>query len=264
MSAEPQSREVAVNVLPCRVWEKGAGDPLVYLPGIGGLPRWTGLLDMLAARRRVIAPSLPGFPGGRGHDQLDTHFDWLLATHDLLHAAGVAGADAMAMAVSVSGALLADVAAVWPKDVGRLILIAPFGLFDSDDPPTDVWAQRPGQLNSLMCVGRETYDNFVAQPVDADPTEWKVQQLRALEAAARYLFPLGNTGLESRLKRIRHDTLLIWGEHDQVMPLSYAEKFRQKLGGHSELHLVPNAGHLADLDQAAGVAKRIESFLNNA
>src|SRR5690606_15407581 len=98
--------------------------------------RWTPFLEQLASNYEVVAPSLPGFPGAAGHDALDTHFDWLLATHDLLAAADLAGADLMA--VSVAGALAADAAGVWPDLVRRLVLVAPFGLFDAHEPATDI------------------------------------------------------------------------------------------------------------------------------
>ncbi len=52
----------------------------------------------------------------------------------------------------------------------------------------------------------------------SDPTEWKVEQMRALEASARFLFPTGNTGLAARLYRIHCPVLLLRGSVDKVMP----------------------------------------------
>lgn len=259
MSSELAVRKVTVNGQACRVWEKGQGAPLVFLPGIGGLPRWTPLLDRLAGARRVIAPSLPGFPGGVGHDVLDTHFDWLLATHDLLHAAAGAGADVMA--VSVSGALAADAAGVWPELIGKLVLLAPFGLFDPAEPAADVWAQRPGHLAGLLCRDQQVYKAFIEQPEDADPIEWKVEQMRALEAAARFLFPTGNTGLGARLARIRNAALLLRGSADRVIPASYLARMAEGMSGAVAQREIAGAGHLADLDAPEEVATAVLAFL---
>lgn len=253
-----QTKMVMVNGHPSRVWSKGEGEPIAYLPGVGGLPKWIPFLDHLAAERRVIAPSLPGFPGAAGHDALDTHLDWLLATHDLLVAAGARGADLIAC--SISGALAADVAALWPELVNRLILIAPFGLFEASDPPADIWAQRPGHLNGLLCADVAIYKELIAQPDDADAIEWKVEQMRALEAGARFLFPTGNTGVRARLNRVTAKTLLVWGALDRVMPISYAERFRQRLPRGTELIQIPSAGHLAEIDAPAAVARAILDF----
>ena len=259
MSMELAVRTVAVNGQPCRVWEKGQGAPLVFLPGIGGLPKWTPFLDRLASARRVIAPSLPGFPGGVGHDALDTHFDWLLATHDLLYGAAGVGGDVMA--VSVAGALAADCAGVWPGLIGKLVLLAPFGLFDPAEPAADVWAQRPGHLPALLCRDQQTYKAFIEQPLAADPIEWKVEQMRALEAAARFLFPTGNTGLGARLSRIRNPVLLLRGSADRVIPASYLARMAKGITGPVMQREVAGAGHLADLDAPEESAAMVLEFL---
>lgn len=259
VSGAPATGTVTVNGHPCRVWSQGDGPPLGFLAGVGGLPRWTPFLVALARDYRVIAPSLPGFPGGTGHDVLDTHFDWLLATHDLLREAGLEGADLVAS--SVAGALAADAAAVWPGLVGRLVLIAPFGLFDPAEPALDLWAQRPGHLASALCRDAETYKAYVEQPPEADPIEWKVEQMRAQEAAARYLFPTGNTGLARRLARLRNPLLLLRGAEDRVIPASYLARMAEGVRGTVAMDTIAAAGHLAELDQPAAVAARVRAFL---
>ena len=62
--SEPTTTTVEINGFPCRVWTKGKGPKLGFLAGLGGLPRWLPFLDRLAETRTVIAPSLPGYPGG--------------------------------------------------------------------------------------------------------------------------------------------------------------------------------------------------------
>src|ERR1700712_3381917 len=127
---------IEVNGFPTRVWRKGSGPRLGFLAGMGGLPRWMPFLDELAKSRTVIVPSLPGFPGGdRGHTVLDSHLDWLLGLRETLDKAGLAGADLAGSSVGAS--LAAEIAALWPTTVGKLALIAPFGLYDETNPPTE-------------------------------------------------------------------------------------------------------------------------------
>src|ERR1700733_13500658 len=119
-----------------RIWRKGAGPKSGFLAGFGGLPRWVPFLDELARTRTVIVPSLPGFPGGdRGHTVLDSHLDWLLAVREILDQADLAGPGLVGD--SGGAPLAAEIAALWPAPVGKLALIAPFGLFDVNNPPTD-------------------------------------------------------------------------------------------------------------------------------
>src|SRR5262245_16886443 len=216
--SEPETLTVDVNGFATRVWRKGSGPKLGFLAGFGGLPRWVPFLDELAKSRTVIVPSLPG--GDRGHSALDTHLDWLLAVRELLAKAGLEGADLAGSSVGAS--LAAEMAALWPASVRRLALIAPFGLFDEADPPTDPWAQRADALPGLMCAGRGMCTAWKAVPEGANSVDWPIEQTRANEAAARIFWPLGNTKLEKRLKLIGAPTLLIWGENDAIMPRSYA------------------------------------------
>ena len=109
----PAVRSVEVNGFACRVWEKGDGEPIGVLAGIGGFQRWTPFLEALSQSRRVVVPSLPGFPGGEGHEVLDTQLDWLLATHDLLTAADLTGTDLVGVS---GGAALAAALGEVPRE----------------------------------------------------------------------------------------------------------------------------------------------------
>lgn len=254
--SEPETQSIDINGFPTRVWRKGSGPKLGFLAGFGGLPRWVPFLDRLAEKRTVIVPSLPGFPGGdRGHTVLDTHLDWLLALRALIEKSGLEGADLAGSSVGAS--MAAEVAALWPRAVRKLALIAPFGLFDEGDPATDPWAQRAPDVPGLMCADPEIWNRLKAVPEGANSVEWPIEQTRASEAAARIFWPLGNTKLEKRLKLIDAPTLLIWGEQDRIMPRSYAEKFRAGIKGPTELRVVAGAGHLAELDRPDETAEAI-------
>jgi pimeloyl-ACP methyl ester carboxylesterase len=253
--SDPIERSVAVDGVPCRIWEKGSGQPLAYLAGLAGLPRWTPFLDRLAEHRRVIAPSLPGFPGATGHDKLDTLLDWIAAALDLLEGAGSSGGDLVG--ASVGGALAAEVAAMAPGLVRRLVLIAPFGLYDAAMPPLDLWGQKPGILPTLLTARPDPYKAFTAPPDSADDNEWPIIQSRANEAAARLLWPLADTRLARRLHRIRCPTLVLWGADDKVLSPRYAERFAEGIAGKTTVKLIPGAGHLADLDAPGACAEAV-------
>ncbi len=256
----PETLTIDVNGYATRVWRKGSGPKLGYLAGFGGLPRWMPFLDELAKSRTVIVPSVPGFPGGdRGHSILDSHLDWMLVMRQLLEKADLEGADIAGSSVGAS--LAADVAALWPASVRKLALIAPFGLFDEKDPPTDPWAQRADQVAGLMCADPEIYKGMKAAPEGANSIEWPIEQVRASEAAARIFWPLGNTRIEKRLSLIKAPTLLLWGEQDRIMPRSYADKFAKGIAGPTTIKTIAGAGHLAELDKPAETARAILDFL---
>jgi pimeloyl-ACP methyl ester carboxylesterase len=257
--SEPETTTVEINGLPCRVWRKGSGPALGFLAGLGGLPRWVPFLDKLAEQRTVIVPSLPGYPGALGHNLLDSHLDWVLAVRGLVGAAGLEGADLAGS--SVGAAFAAELAAIWPGAVRRLALIAPFGLFDEKDPPTDPWAQRGDAIAGLMCADPAVWNRLKEPPPGSNSPEWTIEQTRASEAAARTFWPLGNTRLEKRLPLITAPTLLLWGAEDKVMPQRYAQRFAAAIKAKSEVVVIPQAGHLAELDRPDAVAEAILTWM---
>lgn len=258
---ELKTSTVEVNGFPCRVWTKGSGPKVGFLAGLGGLPRWLPFLDELAQTRTVIAPSLPGYPGGgTGHSVLDTHLDWVLAVRQILDKAGLAGCDLVG--ASVGGAFAAEIAAIFPGHVKKLALLAPFGLFDEKSPATDPWAQRRDDVAGLMCADPQKWTAMVSPPEGANSIEWPIEMVRASEAAARAFWPLGATRLEKRLGLIAAPTLLLWGEKDSVIPASYARKFATAMNGSgARIETVPDAGHLAYLDRPDAVAKAVLAHL---
>jgi pimeloyl-ACP methyl ester carboxylesterase len=255
----PALRTVEVNGAPCRVWERGAGAPLGVLAGFGGFPRWTPFLEELASERRVVVPSLPGFPGALGHDRLDDLADWVCATLDLLEAAGLAGADLVGL--SVGGALAAEAVAFSPAVAERLVLVAPFGLYDENEPTADPWAQRLEDVPALLCADAGRFAAEMLPAGGEDAVERQIVVLRAFEAAARLLWPTGDLGLRKRLHRIRKPTLLVWGGADRVVPPGYAKRFADAIAGPTEIRSIEGAGHRADLDAPEALAEAILRFL---
>jgi pimeloyl-ACP methyl ester carboxylesterase len=191
---------------------------------------------------------------------LDTHLDWVLAVRDIIDKAGLAGADLIGS--SVGGSFAAELAAIWPEKVRQLVLIAPFGLFDANDPAADPWAQRADELPALMTAQPEVYKALKEMPAGANSIEWPIEQTRAAEAAARIFWPVGNTGLERRLPLIRAATLVLWGERDHLLPRSYATVIASAIGAKAEIRVVTGAGHLAELDEPDAVAAAILDFID--
>jgi pimeloyl-ACP methyl ester carboxylesterase len=191
---------------------------------------------------------------------LDNHLDWVLAAHRLVQLAGLDGADLAGS--SVGGSLAAEIAAIWPQSVQRLALLAPFGLFDEQDPATDPWAQRAPDLPGLLCADPARWDALKTEPEGQNSPEWPIEQTRAAEAAARIFWPLGNTKLEKRLPLITAPTLLLWGEQDRIMPRSYADKLARGIKGKTEIKVIQGAGHLAELDKPDETAAAILGWTN--
>jgi pimeloyl-ACP methyl ester carboxylesterase len=245
-----------------RVFEKGAGRTVGVLGGLLGFARWTPFLEALSLRHHVVVPSLPGHPGGGDFRMLDDLPDWICATLDLLDAADLEGADLVGFG---PGALLAAECAVFSRtSVGKLVLASPFGLFDEREPVADLWARRPNEQAATFSAQPDAFARDVlAPPPGVDADEHRIVQLRALEAAARLLWPTGDRGLAKRLHRIRSETLLVFGERDAVVPVSYAKRFAAGISAGARTRILPGAGHAIDFDAPEALASAIEEFLGD-
>lgn len=259
MSA-PGERRVSAAGREARVREKGEGAPLGVLCGLLGWPTWPPFLEALAATRRVVAPAWPGMPGGGDFRDLDDLPDWVAATLDLLEAAGLDGADLVGL--GPGGALAAEVAAFAPGMVRRLVLVAPFGLFDEAEPVADVWARRASELPALYSARPEAFAEAVlACPEGHDEVEWQIAQVRAMEAVARLFWPTCDRGLGKRLHRVRCETLLIHGGDDRVVPPAYARRFADAIAGPTTIRSIDGAGHRVDFDAPEELAWIVAEFI---
>lgn len=244
-----------------RVWTAGSGPKLGVFAGFGGLLQWTPFLARLAETRTVIVPSLPGFPGGggRSHVGLDSQLDWLLLVRELLNGCMLEGEDLLG--ISLGAGLAADVTAVWPHKTKTLALVSPLGLCDGDSPVADPWGVTSQNLPKLLCADPAAMEAHQKMPDGEDELEWEVSQIRAGEAAARLLWPNGDIGLGKRIGRIFCDTLIVWGEEDQVVPVSYHPLYRNGPAGSVTEKIIAGAGHQADFDQPDQLADVINDFL---
>lgn len=65
----------------------------------------------------------------------------------------------------------------------------------------------------------------------------------------------------SDLPVIHQETLIIWGEHDQIFPLELGNRLKRHLGDGAELVLFKDAGHAVHLEKPAEFNNKLKKFL---
>ncbi len=230
-NVRPEQHRIAVGPATIAYQVAGSGPPVVLLHGLSGSSRWWRRnIGALASHRRVYIVDLIGFGASRGRSRFvlaeaaSTLIRWL----DPLGLARIS-----LVGHSMGGLIAAELAADAPERVDRLILVDPAVLpFDSR---FSTHALR--LLRELRYLSPSFLPVLVADALRAGPgTLWRATV--ALLAA----------DLRSKLGQIRARTMLIWGEHDALVPLAAADQLAQYLH-YDQLAIIESAGHVPMWDR---------------
>jgi pimeloyl-ACP methyl ester carboxylesterase len=254
MSIRSYLLDVAAGRRKVRVFEAGEGRPLVFLHGAGGLTEDNPFLAALAGRWHVFAPLLPGYGDSEGAESLRDMLDVTLHSFDVLDALGLDRP--ILVGHSLGGMIAAEMAAVAPREVERLGLIAPAGLWLDEHPIPDLFSKLPHELPALLFHDPAFGERIMTAGADLDDPKFLeafiIRNTRQLAMAGKLLFPIPDRGLAERLYRIRARTVLVWGESDQVIAPAYGDAFRRAIVG-AELVRVASAGHMVVIEQPEAV-----------
>jgi len=260
--------------------ERGAGSPLVYLPGLFDGPE-SPLVTGLAEHYRVLVPANPGTAGSRGEEHLWDLHDALCYYLDLLDAIGFERGPLVGHCLG--GMFAAELAAIAPDRFSPVVLINPFGIWRDDLGALDLFAATEDELHVALfgsgpppAFGPSSAVTPDARTPDArtpdartpvsggaegtGDVERRLARARALAGAARFLWPIPDRGLSRRAHRISADTLLIWGSEDRICPLAEGVRLHGLIGG-SRLEILDGAGHLPQYSHPEVVLGAVEEFL---
>ncbi|KAL2906084.1 putative hydrolase YugF [Bienertia sinuspersici] len=71
----------------------------------------------------------------------------------------------------------------------------------------------------------------------------------------------------ANLPKINQNTLIIWGEHDQIFPIELGHRLKSMcryIGESAELVTIKKAGHAVNLEKPKVIYKNMKSFLLNS
>ena len=246
----------------CRVLEAGSGAPLLFLHGAGGLLVDNPFLDALARRHHVFAPEWPGYGESTGEELLEDMLDFTLHGWDLADALGLSRPHLVGH--SMGGMIAAEMACVAPRDVGKLVLAAPAGLWIDAHPIPDIFAMLPFQFADVLFHDPARGQGLLTAGADLSDMDalkdFYLGNQRRLSMAGKILFPIPNRRLSKRLYRLGAPTLLVWGASDKLIPPVYAEAWAASVPG-ATVKLVPEAGHMLPYEQPVAFAAAVADFL---
>lgn len=200
---EPAHLELDGAAVDYRV--TGAGRDLLVLHGLSGSWRWwTQLVHLLEPHLRLHFVGLPRL----GRVRAGEIAPWLSR---VLDAARLGTVDVVGH--SLGGLLAAELAAQHPERVRRLVLVAPAGI--SCD--RGVLQRSLPLFGELLDVGGRL-PTIVADAVRTGPV--------SLVHGVAYIW---ERDLRPELHTVAAPTLLVWGDHDRLVPARVAEEWQRLL-----------------------------------
>ena len=249
--------------------EVGDGPPVVLVhgsgPGVTAYANWRLTMPGLAPAFRVLAPDMAGFgfsdkPGG-----VADLAAWVGQIIGFLDALGIERASVVGN--SFGGSIGIRLATDHPDRVDRLVLMGATGIsFPITEGLDQVWGYQPSFENMRRILDYFAYSRELGNDELAE-VRYRAALAPGVQEAFSALFPAPRqrwveaiTTPEEKIKAIPHETLIIHGREDQVIPLDNAYRLLGLIE-RSELHVFGRCGHWSQIEWADDFNALLVRFL---
>jgi 2-hydroxymuconate-semialdehyde hydrolase len=278
MSQNPEiANAIQTGAFTTNYHDVGSGAPVLLIhgsgPGVSAWANWRLLLPVLAQNRRVIAPDMRGFgfterPANPAQAGAYTMAGWVQQAVDLLDALKIERADLVGN--SFGGALALALAIKHPQRVRRLVLMGSVGVpFEITTGLDAVWGYTPSintmrQLLDIFAFSRALVTDELAQlRYQASIQPGLQEAFAAMFPAPRQRWVDAMASPEAAIRALPHETLVVHGREDQVIPLGNSLTLSQWIP-QAQLHVYGQCGHWTQIEHAARFARLVENFLAEA
>jgi pimeloyl-ACP methyl ester carboxylesterase len=260
-----------------KVWllENGRGAPLLYLHGFADIhsvkESWMPFHERLATKAQVIAPAHPGCAQSNENEDIETIEDVVFHYLEFLDTLNIPRFDLVGSCVG--GWIAAEIAARHPEKIRKLVLIGAAGLFVPGALVGDVFMMAQPErgssyagLRNMLFASDDHPKALEFFPDGMGDIEEELRRYQMLRFGSRIGFKppyFYNRPLRNRLHRITAPALVIWGEHDHMVPLSHGETYAKAMPQAQPLRIIPNAGHSVHVEQPELIAQIASDFLAN-
>ncbi len=273
-AANPEiGQRIRTGSFETNLHDLGQGAPLLMIhgsgPGVSAYANWRLAMPALAAARRVIAPDMVGFgftdrPAGVAY----TMATWVQQALDVLDALGVQQADVVGN--SFGGGLALALAIQAPQRVRRLVLMGSVGVpFAITEGLDAVWGYQPSfesmrRLMDWFAFDRSLVTDELAQlRYQASIRPGFQESFAAMFPAPRQRWVDAMASAEANIRALPHQTLVIHGREDQVIPLQTSLTLATLIP-RAQLHVFGQCGHWTQIEHAARFNRLVADFLAEA
>lgn len=252
------------------VHDHGAGAPVMLIhgsgPGVSAWANWRGVIPALATRARVIAPDMVGFGfTDRPAGIVWSRETWVRQALDLMDALGLERVDLVGN--SFGGAIALALAIARPERVRRLVLMGSVGVSFPITPGLEaVWGYEPSLAAMRALLDVFAFDRGLVTDELAE-LRYRASIRPGFQESFSALFPAPRqrhvealASAEADIRALRHETLILHGREDQVIPLAVSVRLAGLID-RAQLHVFGRCGHWTQIEQAARFNRLVGDFL---
>jgi pimeloyl-ACP methyl ester carboxylesterase len=260
VASDWREEQVTIAGLQVQLLHGGQGAPLLVLHGAAGHPGWLQFHEALAQRFHVYAPSHPGFGASERPDWMERVHDlayfyrWFI---DALHLAPLS-----IIGFSMGGWLAAEMVAMYPASISRMVLVGAAGIKPSVGEITDIFLITPEEVLQKQFYAPAQAPEY-ARLYGHEPTPEQRQimawnrEMAALLTWKPYMY---NPKMPVLMAQANTPTLLVWGRQDAIVPLNCGERYQQAIPG-SRLVVIETCGHAPQVEKPQAFLEAVMPFL---
>lgn len=255
---EPET--VDINGRPTVLMHGGEGAPFVYLHStLGESSMWLPFYQAWAKNFHVLVPTHPGFGESAGFDRIDTIEDMAFHYLEFFDALGIE--EINLGGVSLGGWIAAEFTVRWPERVRRLWLADAPGLWVENEPMPDLFRIMQDRNKIRDLLFHDPQGHMASMVIQDKPKEEDMlRAYQSMTVLARLVWERPyDPKLAERLYRIQCPTLLVWGDHDRLVPPAYGEAYQKLIPG-AKMELIKDCGHLPMFEKETEFVELLNRF----
>lgn len=243
--------------------EQGAGDTVVFLHGVGSDKAvWDAQIEHFAALNyRAVALDYPGYgesdlpPADLNREQIADCIFGALDALGIIAAAHIVG-------LSMGGVIALEMWLREPERIRSVVLADTFAKHPEGDAILERSLEGAATLGMHKFAERRIAAVFApgAAPALKRAFVENMSRInpRSYAWASRAVW---TADYRADLSSIRTPTLVLVGEHDALTPVALSEELQKGIQG-ARLRVIPSAGHLSNIDNAAAFNEAVAKFLD--
>lgn len=254
--------------------EGNPGTPVVFMhgsgPGVTAYANWRGILPILGEQFHCYAPDMVGF----GFSDRPEGFEygcqkWADQVVDFMDALGIEKAHLVGNSFGGSNAL--RLITQHPDRVDKLVLMGSMGVdfgIEEGEGLDAIWGYEPSVENMTKCIQTMAWGDELKSNTSLAETRYHAsiqpgfhESFSAMFPAPRQRWVQAQTSPADQIRAIQHETLVVHGREDKVIPLSNSYALHQMIP-RADLLVFSHCGHWTQIERQDDFAQALINFFS--